>query len=78
MEGLIRIGNHISDEVSVISGFLQGSHCESKLFNIFFNDIVGRLISSYLLFTDDLNIYKMVHCLQEQLNLQYDSDGLHK
>lgn len=58
----VRIKGYLSEKYRVTSGVPQGSHLGPFLFRIFVNDIAGDIEKSqYLLFSDDLKIYKYVH-----------------
>jgi len=72
---LIRFNNCFSRCIEVPSGVPQGSHLGPLLFNIFINDISKVLKhSKFLLYADDLKIFRQVrtaadaHCLQQDLN----------
>lgn len=59
-----------SDKYSVTSGVPQGSILGPLLFNIFINDIGRDLDVSFLLYADDIKIFKKIHCLDDCLILQ--------
>ena len=75
----VRIGSYISGIVEVHSGVPQGSHCGPLLFNLFINDIGDAIdSSSFLLFADDLKIFKTIKSKSDQILLQRDIDSLYK
>lgn len=70
----VRANGFISNKYEVLSGVPQGSHLGPVLFNIFINDIGHKLISEYLLYADDLKIFRGVvgdddiNILQQDIN----------
>lgn len=68
---------HISDEFEATSGVPQGSHLGPVLFNIFINDIGNGFQSEYLLYADDLKIYRRITSVLDTNVLQSDIDELH-
>ena len=73
----VKINNHVSSVFNVCSGVPQGSHCAPLLFNLFVNDICGRMQSTNVsLFADDLKMYKEVGCQKDMDDLQRDLDAL--
>lgn len=67
----VKIKNYISDHIT--SGVPQGSHLGPLLFNLFINDMGSTFkYSKYLLFADDLNIYKTVRSVEDCRKLQDD------
>lgn len=58
----VKFNNNISISFTVCSGVPQGSHCTLIHFNLFVNDIAGKLKNSNaLMFTDDLKLYRTMH-----------------
>ena len=69
----VRIGNALSYEIGVTSGVPQGSHCGPLLFNLFVNDIGDTIVNSqFLMFADDLKIFRSVSCFEECELMQSD------
>lgn len=74
----VRINNYVSKEIAVHSGVPQGSHSGPLFFILFINDI-GKFItqSQFLLFADDLKIYRSIYSSEDCGRLQSDVDGLY-
>lgn len=71
----VKISNYTSDIINVFSGVPQGSHCGPLLFNLFVNDISLCIQNSqFLLFADDLKVFKVVSSIDHCLELQSDID----
>lgn len=67
----------LSKEFLMESGILQGSPLSSLLFLIFINDIGERVkFSLYLLFADDLKIFREISSLDDCKLLQSDLNGI--
>lgn len=56
----VRVDGHLSSNYDVKTGVPQGSHLGPILFNIFINDIGVNFSSEYLLYADDLKIYRRI------------------
>uniref|UniRef100_A0A6P7F2I6 Uncharacterized protein LOC114324180 n=1 Tax=Diabrotica virgifera virgifera TaxID=50390 RepID=A0A6P7F2I6_DIAVI len=67
----------MSDAIQIKSGVPQGAHCSPLLFNLFINDI-GECFnhSKYLLFADDLKIYRSIKDHEDCSLLQNDLNNL--
>lgn len=64
---------------SPTSGVPQGSHLGPILFLIFINDISDYIKNSnFLMFADDLKIYRTIKSLDDTLLLQSDIDSIYK
>ena len=62
-----------SDEISVTSGVGQGSNLGRLLFLIYINDIKYSVQhSKFLLFADDLKLYKCIKTYDDYIMLQND------
>lgn len=72
-QSIVVAGGHKSKEFRAISGVPQGSHLGPIFFNIFIND-VGKCInnSKFLMFADDLKIYRIVNSSEDAALLQSD------
>lgn len=75
----VRINNYISKQIQVFSGVPQGSHCGPLLFNLFINDL-GDVIndSGYLLFADDLKVFRVIESMVDRQLLQEDLNNIYK
>ena len=74
----VKIKNFVSVKMCVPSGVPQGSHLGPLLFNLFVNDISVCFVNSdFLLFADDLKIYRAVRNVSDTLVLQDDLDRLY-
>lgn len=74
---LVRVDGHISNEYEVTFRVPQGSHLGPILFNIFVNDIGSKLISEYLLYADDLKIFRKITGEIDVDILQNDFNEIH-
>ena len=73
----VRVGEVLSRKIFATSGVPQGSHLGPLLFLLFVDDIRQIILDSeYLLFADDLKIYKCISCPSDSLSLQSDLDRL--
>jgi len=72
----VKVGEHISDFSSVLSGVPQGSVLGPLLFLIYINDLVAKIGdgASSKLFADDVKIYSVVKCPVDFNNLQHCLD----
>ncbi|XP_036227319.2 probable RNA-directed DNA polymerase from transposon X-element [Bactrocera oleae] len=68
----VRVDGHLSSEYEVISGVPQGSHLGPVLFNIFVNDIGNNFASDFLLYADDLQIFRPITWETDIIILQQD------
>lgn len=70
---MVRVGSSISDSFLATSGVPQGSHLGPILFLLFINDVRSCLMShdvKFLLFCDDLKIFRQINCEHDSLILQ--------
>ncbi len=69
----------ISREIFVSFGVPQGSHIGPLLFIIFINDIIACFKNClFILFADDLKIYKIIETIEDHKLLQLDLNNLIK
>jgi len=74
---LVRVKGFVSRVIMVTSGVPQGSHLGPVLFNLFINDISDCFHSAdFLLYADDLKIYRVVSSTLDAELLQSDLDSL--
>ena len=67
----VRIGNHVSNDIFVLSGVPQGSHLGPLLFVVFINDLCSMFKDCiFSLYADDLKIYKRVESINDCIILQ--------
>lgn len=75
----VRIGNFFSQDIEITSGVPQGSHCAPLIFNLFVNDIFCVFNNcKFLMFADDLKIYKIINSIDDIRCLQGELDKLVK
>ncbi len=72
----VNVHGHLSIKYEVSSGVPQGSHLGRILFNIFVNDIGANFKTEYLLYADDLKIFRVITSVQDTQTLQCDVDIL--
>ena len=74
---IVKVSNSLSSPISVTSGVPQGSHLGPLLFNIFSNDIAETLSNTnFLLYADDLKLYRVILGLDDAVSMQTDLEGL--
>lgn len=72
---IVSINNVHSFVINVSSGVPQGGHLSPLLFNLFVNDLSTCIINSnFLLYADDLKIFKRIDTLDDCLLMQQDLD----
>jgi hypothetical protein len=75
----VRILGKFSSPFSVLSGVAQGSTLGPLLFNIFINDLSAKINhSKFLLFADDLKIYRNIKSAKDCKVLQVDIVAVHQ
>lgn len=71
------IKGYESDMVSISSGVPQGSILGPLLFILYLNDIDKCFRTcSFLLYADDLKVYRTIHTYQDHIDFQHDLDRL--
>jgi hypothetical protein len=74
---IVRVNHDFSEPFPCLSGVPQGSHLGPLLFCLFINDVYNIFNDvDFLLFADDLKIYKHIASLQDSLVLQKNIDLL--
>ena len=69
----VRVGDALSRKVFASSGVPQGSHLDPILFLLFVDDIREVIRNrKFLMFADDLKLFKCISCLSDSLHLQSD------
>ena len=69
------LGGIVSRTLKATSGVPQGSHFEPLLFSLFINDLCDELVESeFLLYADDLKLYRKMTSLHDAAALQRDLD----
>jgi hypothetical protein len=75
----VKIGNDFSSLFNATSGLPQGSHFGPILFLVFINDAVDIFQGvNFLLFADDLKIYKRIKGIDDCRVVQENLNALHK
>jgi len=73
----VEVGGALSHPYKATSGLSQGSSLGPLLFVIFINDICDCIhFSSFLLYVDDLKIYRTVSTVSDSILLQSDLDSI--
>ena len=74
----VKVNGFTSNLYCVDSGVPQGSHLGPILFNIFINDIADNLTSNYLLYADDMKVFRRIQSDVDMETLQEDINELYK
>jgi len=73
----VTVNNYKSEQVTVTSGVPQGSHLGPLLFSVFVNDIATCFEhSEFLMYADDLKIFKVIETSVDSEDLQADLNAL--
>jgi hypothetical protein len=73
----VRVSGVLSSSFEIISGVPQGPVLGPLLFNVFINDICDAVAhSKYLLFADDIKIFRAVYSPQDCYLLQLDINSV--
>lgn len=72
----VKLNGFLSSTFNAISGVPQGSHLGPKLFLLLVNDIGDHFESNYLLFADDLKIFRSIKSDSDSVILQNDINKL--
>jgi hypothetical protein len=76
---IVRTLGKISSPFPILSGVPQGSTLGPLLFNIFINDLCSKIQNSeFLLFADDLKIFRVIKSAKDCKLLQSDIDCVQK
>lgn len=67
---IVKCNGSTSLPFKVSSGVPQGSHLGPLLFNLFINDVALVILTSFLMFADDIKIFGNVSSVQGQIELQ--------
>jgi len=74
----VKINNHFTDLLPILSGIPQGSILEPILFLIYINDLPEQVQHSILLlFADDTKCFKSIYDLSDYLHLQAGPNSLY-
>lgn len=74
---IVVLGGCFSKEIDVTSEVPQGSHLGPLLFIVYINTISNCFINNkFLLYSDDLNLFKPIDNFKDYLRLQSDLDEL--
>ena len=73
----VKINGVSSSIINVTSGVPQGSHLGPILFNVFINDLTTKIkYCKYLLYADDMKIYKELNCINDVELIQVDINSV--
>lgn len=75
----VKVGSNRSRLIMVSSVVPHGYHCSPLLFNIFINDIIECFKHcEFLMFADDLKLYRPIYSSNDQAFIRNDLDNLVK
>lgn len=66
----VKYSSTLSKSIVATSGVPQGSHLGPPLFSLYINDIGNFIGENFLLFADDVKLFREVSCVEDQLDLQ--------
>ncbi|CAH8480123.1 unnamed protein product [Dicrocoelium dendriticum] len=75
---VVRVRSSLSDPIQVECGVPQGSVLGPRLFLVFINDLAQGIASNFLMFADDIKIWRRIQANADQHVLQSDLDTVYQ